>query len=77
MITPDCSELGLPDFLIQALFHFTWQKGVDGGKVTPVSTFSNAVPYLDCSFSTISDCSSFRYPERDSMCGVTFFKAIS
>ena len=73
----DCSELGAPDFLIQAIFHFTWCKGGDGGKVTPVSTFSDPDPYLDCFFSTISDCSRFRYPERDSTCGVTFFKALS
>ena len=77
MITPDCSELGVPDFLIRALFHFTWRKGGDGGEVTSVSTFSDNVPYLDFSFSTISACSSFRYPERDITCGVTFFKAIS
>jgi len=77
MITQDCSELGAPDFLIWALFHFTWRKGGDGGEVTPVSTFLDYVPYLDCSFSTISACSSFRYPKRESMCGVTFFKAIS
>jgi len=50
MITPDCSELGALDFLIWALFHFTWRKGGDGGEVTPVSTFS------DDSFSSISDC---------------------
>jgi len=37
MITSNCSELGAPNFLIRALFHFTWQKGGDGGKVTPVS----------------------------------------
>jgi len=77
MITLDCSELGAPDLLIWALFHFTWRKGGDGGEVTPVSTFSDDVPNLDCSFSTISDCSSFRYPERESKCEVTFFKAIS
>jgi len=77
MKTPDCSELGAPDFLIQAFFHFTWRKGGDGGEVTPVSTFSDDVPCLDCFFSTIIACSSFRYPERESSCGVTFFKAIS
>jgi len=77
MITPDCSELGAPDFLIRVLFHFTWRKGDDGGEVTPVSTFSDEVPCLDCSFSTINDCSSFHYPERESTYGVTFFKTIS
>jgi len=56
---------------------FTWRKGGDGGEVTHVSTFSDNVPCLDFSFSTISACSSFQYPERDITCGVTFFKAIS
>ena len=77
MITLDCSELGHPDFLIRVLFHFTWRKGGDGGEVTLVSTFSDDVPCLDCSFSTISAFSSFQYPERESTCEVTFFKAIS
>jgi len=77
MITPNCSEHGAPEFLIWAFFHFTWQKGGDRGEVTPVSTFSNAVPCLDCSFCSISDCLSFLFPERDSTCEVTFFKATS
>jgi len=77
MITPDCSELGTPDFLILVVFHFTWRKGGDGREVTPVFTFLNAVPCLDFSFSSIIDWSSFLYPDRDSTCGVTFFKAIS
>ena len=55
MISPNCSELGAPDFLIRALFHFTWRKGGDGGEVILVSTFLDDVPCLDCSFSTISN----------------------
>ena len=47
MITPDCSKLGALDFLIWALFHFTWRKGGDGGEVTSVSTFSGNVPCID------------------------------
>jgi len=43
MITPNCSELGALDFLIQSLFHFTWRKSGDGGEVTPVTTFSDTV----------------------------------
>ena len=74
MITLDCSELGALDFLIRALFHFTWFKGGDGGEVALVSTFSNAVPCLDCSYFTISDCSSFRYPERDNTVESSMFK---
>ena len=77
MITPACSELVAPDFLIRAIFHFTWCKGGDGGEVTLVSIFSDLNPCLDCSFSTSSDCSSFLYPERDSTCGVRFFKVMS
>jgi len=77
MITPNCSKFGAPDFLIRALFHFTWRKGGDGGEVTTVSTFSDDVPCLDFSFSTISDSQVFDTPERESTCGVKFFKAIS
>ena len=77
MTTPDYLELDAPDFLIRALFHLAWRLGGDEGEVTPVSSSSNALPCLGCSFSSISVCSSFRYPARDSTCGVTFFKAIS
>jgi len=71
----DCSKLNAPDILIRAIFHFSWRQGGDEGEVTPVS-ISDPIPCLDCSFSTIIDCSSFQYPELDNTCGVTFFNAM-
>jgi len=64
MIICDCSEHGAPDYLIRAIFHFTWRKGDDGGKVTTVSTFSDPLPCLDCFFPPLVIAQAFDTPNE-------------